>query len=573
VEVSKDALRLLNEVDSLTKYETRSRVSEKSLSRRQYIKYAAAGVAAVALAGAACYGAGRLGILNRAPMADFEHAILSSECQPDFEPRTTERTLRYIRANSEEEITFSSNCLSDHYSHVWYVDDRIAAEASDCSVKLSPGEHKIRHVMQEKGGLLKLLNKSSDPDTILPPVLKEFLGVSGELQYSWIVDSRNASSDRDYSTWLPAAEHKVRLNVSDRMKEAYTERTLTIPKGQQAFVDKTLTVDPADLPEYPEKKLRMPIKGMNYVTGLRCWGMSPVPDDEMLESFYVIKSELGCNAIRLVGDYEERLLRAVEIAKGLFSNIVVTPYNRDLDRDETITAFGRLAEGLEAIRGVSQAAILLTLGNELGTETKGIVPGDAYNDRAQWVSVNGLTAAQQHEVNEFLTRLKVAVSKSWKGPITYVKHPAENIDWDRLDVDVISLNQYYSTKWQNEEQYLDDIRYYTSRRPRLPVFITEFGYSTFQEALYWGGHGWWYILNNPDKVVYDENAQSEALSVNLRLLNSTSVNGIFLWTFMETKQDPDLDAARSGGVIRYSSRGLWSRKRSFYTYKSYQRSP
>ena len=59
--------------------------------------------------------------------------------------------------------------------------------------------------------------------------------------------------------------------------------------------------------------------------------------------------------------------------------------------------------------------------------------------------------------------------------------------------------------------------------------------------------------------------------LNLRLLNSTSVNGIFLWTFMETKQDPDLDAARSGGVIRYSSRGLWSRKRSFYMYKSYQR--
>jgi hypothetical protein len=120
--------------------ESKSQFSQKKLSRRRYIKYAAAGVAAVALAGAGCYGVGRLGILNRAPIADFEYAILSSECQPDLEPRTTERTLRYIRANSEEEITFSSNCLSDHYSNLWYIDDEIVAETSDYSVRLSPGK-------------------------------------------------------------------------------------------------------------------------------------------------------------------------------------------------------------------------------------------------------------------------------------------------------------------------------------------------------------------------------------------------------------------------------------------------
>lgn len=122
----------------------RPRSSEKRLTRRQYVKYAGAGAAAVALAGASCYGAGRLGILNRPPVADFEYVVLSSECQPDFELKTTERTLRYILLDSEEEIKFSSNCPSDHYSNLWYIDDKIVAETSDYFAKLSPGEPRIR---------------------------------------------------------------------------------------------------------------------------------------------------------------------------------------------------------------------------------------------------------------------------------------------------------------------------------------------------------------------------------------------------------------------------------------------
>ena len=123
---------------------SKSQSSSKRLNRRQYIKYAGTGAAAVALASVGCYGAGRLGFLNRAPIADFEYVLISSDCPPDFEFGTSQRTLRYIRANSEEEITFLCNCLSDHYSHVWHVDDKIVAETSDYFARLSPGESRIR---------------------------------------------------------------------------------------------------------------------------------------------------------------------------------------------------------------------------------------------------------------------------------------------------------------------------------------------------------------------------------------------------------------------------------------------
>jgi GH35 family endo-1,4-beta-xylanase len=55
VEISKDALRLLNEVDSLAKHETESRVSDERLSRRQYIKHTGALVAGAAVGAAATY--------------------------------------------------------------------------------------------------------------------------------------------------------------------------------------------------------------------------------------------------------------------------------------------------------------------------------------------------------------------------------------------------------------------------------------------------------------------------------------------------------------------------------------
>jgi hypothetical protein len=367
----------------------RPRSSEKRLSRREYIKYAGAGVVAVTLAGAACYEAGRLGILNRAPVADFEYVVLSSDCQPDFESSTSQRTLRYIRPNSEEEITFSSNCLSDHYSHVWYVDGEIAAEATDYSAKLSPGEHKIRHVIEEKGAVLRLVNRSTDPDSMLPPAVRDFLGILGELEYSWIVDAQNMSSDRDWSMWLPAGEHKVRLNASDKMKESYTERTLTIPDGQQALIDKSVTIDPADLSAYPDRTLRVQVKGIGYLTGVPQWGNEFPSGGEMREHLAVTRNELGCNGIRITGYNDDDVLRCAQIAieKG-FDSILLNPRYIDCDHQDTVKRLGEFAIKAEELRQQTDT-IQLQVGNELCLDSLGIYNGETYAERATsgWIGV------------------------------------------------------------------------------------------------------------------------------------------------------------------------------------------
>jgi len=361
---------------------SKSQSSQKRLSRRQYIKYAGAGSAAVGLAGVGCYGAGRLGILNRTSVADFEYVILSSECQPDFECRTAKRTLRHIRPNSVEEIILGGECSSDHYTHLWYIDDETAAETAESSTKLSPREHKVRHAMQERGGLLKLLNRSTDPDIMVPPALREPFGLSGNLEYSWIIDERKVSSDLDCSMWLPTGEHKIRLNVSDRMKEAFTERSLSISEGQQMSIDKAVTVDPAVLSAYREKALRVKIKGIGYLTGMPQWGNKFPSEDEMQEHLEVIRNELRCNGIRITGYNDDDVLRCAQIAiEKRFDCILLNPRYIDCDHQDTMERLAAFAEKAEELRQRT-SAIELQVGNELCIDSLGIWKGETYTERA-----------------------------------------------------------------------------------------------------------------------------------------------------------------------------------------------
>jgi hypothetical protein len=91
--------------------------------------------------------------------------------------------------------------------------------------------------------------------------------------------------------------------------------------------------------------------------------------------------------------------------------------------------------------------------------------------------------------------------------------------------------------------------------------------STFDEALKYGATGWNLLAQDTSHVFkYDQQAQANALNMNLELLNQTEVDGIFLWDFMEKGDDPRL----SPGIVEYYPSALWSRKLSFYLYQSWR---
>jgi hypothetical protein len=414
-------------------------------------------------------------------------------------------------------------------------------------------------------------------------VLKEFLGVSGELQYSWIVDSRNVGTTRDYSVWLPVGERKIRLDVSDGIKGSYMEKTLTILSGQQASIDKTVTVDPAGLPEYPEKRLRIPIKGINISIGcsydIHRWPYNPefppVPDDELLELLYVARNELQCDAVRLFGNENQRILRAVEIAEELsFRIIMVSPRYINADIDTATSLIVPLAEELETLRDRS---VVLNVGNELTTDAHGIVPGETYNERVAWIDSNYdefVSTRYRDRLNEALEFIAEPVRRRFKGAVTYSPRVGELVEWDRLAFDAVCLNAYYSTLWDTESRYAEMINELS--RFGLPSYLTEFGYYTFEECLKYGGGGWAY-LNNPGvpyyhgnkPVKYSQEAQAQAIAAIMEMLNRTRLDAIFLYALIEKK----VNDIESIGMIKFSETPPWNRKESFYLYKSYQRSP
>jgi hypothetical protein len=553
-----------------------STASDRKLGRRQYLKYA--GVGAAILAGIGFLAARQSGLLNRAPMADFAYAISTPQPRADFDYTARERTLKYIDANADEEIVFVNNSEGATYS--WYVDDATVAETKDYSVKLPTGQHTVRLEAIGGDGVLELHDTSTDPDSTLPAWLKEFIGASSDLTDRWLLNGHDIGSNKDYLLTLPAGEHSIRLYVSDGLGETDVQKNITMPGPLQDSFSADITADPADLPEYPKKRLQIPIKGICVSIG---WSYDaphhayssefpPVQDDEIAESLSIIRKELGCNAVRFFGNENERMISATKMAKGLnFKTIMASPRYTNANIDTTIQFMLPLVDELETLRDPS---VVLNIGNELIVDVYGIVEGDSAYERDRELNKRWgeITTSEKYQgaLNEALKAILEAVRPRFGGKITYSKHPAETIRWNELGFDIVSANDYYNTRDFTEEGYIKMLNAYTQFGK--PVYLTELGYYTFEDCLKWGGMGYWYVtegwrLSGDKPPVYSQEAQAHAVDVYIQLLNQTKLDAIYLWALIEKKPD-ELDIT-SDGIIKFSKTAPWPRKKAFYTYESY----
>jgi hypothetical protein len=570
------------------------------MDRRRFLKYAGAAVAAGTATG---FGVARYyDVFDRAPVADFDYAI------PDvaqfvpvayFDYRTPERTLKYIAPNSDEEIQFlnmSTYVGNNPLSCSLYVDNQLVTTTTTLfdptkaiySTKLPASaigtEHNIRlevRVTAQKDRPVDLLNRSYDPDTGLPSLLQIVLGLRNGLAYEWFVDGQKKSTDRDYSLTLAPGDHKVGLNVSDGRKEDSREEVLTVPAIPDSLpvsMEKTVSVDPADLPEYPKKQLKIPIKGicMNIGTSYDVLHHGPNPDfpavgdDELAESLYFIRKELGCNAVRFTGSENDRMISAVRIAKGLnFKTIMASPQYINADIDTMIQLLSPLVDELEALR---DASLVLNVANELYGTAYGIIEGKTSADRdlemnKRW---NEITTSEKYlgRLNRALESILKAVRPRFGGKLTYSKHLAETVRWRELGFDIVSANDYYNTRFVTEEGYIERINSYTQLG--LPAFLTEFGYDTYDSCMNFNGDSYWYVTGGwkttgDKQPAYSQEAQAHAMDVNIQLLNRTRLDAIYLWNLIE--KNPDEQDIVSNGVIKFSRQPPpWKRKISSYAF-------
>ncbi|MFQ6084529.1 MAG: glycosyl hydrolase, partial [Candidatus Aminicenantia bacterium] len=335
-----------------------------------------------------------------------------------------------------------------------------------------------------------------------------------------------------------------------------------------AVMQKVIEVDPDEL--YPERKLGIPIKGINYHIGRRFIGYYGVPPTEleMEEALTIIRNELGCNAIKIYGDYEDLMITCAKKSFDKnFKTIILSPrYSKknpseDMDIEghiENIIEFSKIAENLRK----KSDSIILSVGDELTISVRGITGGLTYEERVKEMKDKWTDITYQNKLNLYLKKIIKGVRENFKGKITYASAGGERfgINWDDLDFDIIGPHYYIAKEWYTKEEMIKTLLSY--KKYNKPIYITEFGCSSYEGASRWGGGGFFNYTNQK----YSQKEQAQTIEESIKVYEQAHVDGIFLWEFIERFGDD----AKSLGIIKYNEDNPMERKLGFYMYKSYQ---
>lgn len=412
----------------------------------------------------------------------------------------------------------------------------------------------LKYIAPTDRDLIIFLNNSTDPDG--DPLTSQWL-----IRYNGTGEWKLLNTSRDHWGRLPVSNekgHEIKLVVSDGMKE------------DSAAV--LLPVDPAWLPQYPKRELTIPVKGVALNVGERYVsnnaplpGRSPLNDHQLSECLDVIKRELECNAVRIVGSYEDLLIKAARMAidKG-FAQIILYPRYRMLNStteihiDEYVQLEIRFAEQVEKLRQLSDCIVFMPAA-ELTMEVRGIFAGQTMDERklnaAKEVASN---PRYNEQLNGHLRELVSGIRNRYKGRLIYGKTGYETVDWNTLGFDIVCDHEQIST-WRSNQWVEQKLR--EAKKYGKPVWVTDFAYFTYKGASQYAGSGSVYYRDQE----YSQGEQAEAIVNSVEVYQKAGVDGIFYWDFLVQSSND----GKSFGIVKYNPKGFQQRKLGFYAYQSF----
>lgn len=318
----------------------------------------------------------------------------------------------------------------------------------------------------------------------------------------------------------------------------------------------------------------MRAKGISYETGWVHRGeVSRQPFDAEIAAreLRVIRDDLHCNAVRIIGGDPERLELAATIAAELGLEVWFSPYPLGLSQEDTLALFADCAERAERIRQTGAEVVFVT-GAELSLMIQGFLPGDTPGERVgALLAQRELIAALTTRINDFLGEAVAAARKHFHGRITYAAVPLERVDWAPFDLVCLDL---YRTP-EVAAQFAQGIR--TLVAQGKPVAITEFGSATYRGAGDAGARGLEIVEYDGEKpqrlngeYERDEEGQAAHIQELLEVFDAEGVDSAFLFTFAlynfphRPEGDPrdDLDLA-SYGIVKVFEDGRQEPKAAF----------
>jgi len=411
----------------------------------------------------------------------------------------------------------------------------------------------LKYIAPTDRDLIIFTNESTDPETPLEKISSKWY-----IRYNGTGEWKLLNSSTHHWGRLPVGNekgHEIKLVVSDGMKEDST--TAVLPVDRAAL--------------YPPKKIEMKFKGVNYIIGHRFEDKlyPPTSELEMEESFEVIRNDLGCNAIKFVGDYEEVLVKAAEIAiQKRFEMIIISPryWHKTAKEDYTIdehvekvVLFSQQAQKLKEKSG----AIVLCIGEELQFGIQGITNSSTYDQRV--AEFDAMDSKQKSDIirsklKRYLEIMIKEVRKSFQGRITYATNTgsaAYGFNYAELDLDIVGPMLY----WYNDDKWLDR-RVAQFKVPGRPYVSTEFGCHCWKGAMNVSGYAWQQYKDQE----YSQEEQAVCILRTMAVYLSNRVDGAFVYVWM--KRQPN--DARSYGIVRFYGDGKFlTRKLGFYAYQSF----
>jgi hypothetical protein len=194
----------------------------------------------------------------------------------------------------------------------------------------------------------------------------------------------------------------------------------------------------------------------------------------------IIRDDLHCNAVQIIGGDPERLELAGRCAAGLGLEVWFSPYPLELAPGEIMSLLSDCAERAERLRK-GGAEVVFVAGVELSIMNRGFTPGDTIEERLGRLLDDPAGRAEKLDgvrtrLGDFLRTAVAAVRRRFLGRVTYAAIPFEVADWTPFDI--VSVELIRSAEVAG--QYREGVRALVAGGK--PVAITGFGASTYRGA-------------------------------------------------------------------------------------------
>lgn len=288
----------------------------------------------------------------------------------------------------------------------------------------------------------------------------------------------------------------------------------------------------------------MRARGMTYDTGFVVAGRNSrehLDPAVVRRELGIIRDDLHCNAVQIIGGDPERLEPAARAAAELGLEVWFSPYPLELDPEQLLTLFRTCAERAERLRQQG-AAVVFVAGVELSVMNRGFLPGGSPEERVEQLMSRPERRAEAIRelgvrVNAFLRDAVATVREYFQGRLTYAAIQVEQVDWTPFDIVTYELIRSAEVA----DRFRDAVR--TLARGPKPLAVTGFGTAAYRGAGDRGGRVLEVVEHDPATKAplrlngmyeRDEAGQASYLSELLEIFETEGVDSAFVFLFALT---------------------------------------